>query len=156
VPTIEEYCRQKTKPIYWPLQALNQLWPRAKVSEFLGDLLEGMDNDYWRDPEKKVGLIDIAASHETERVSKALVQFIEDHHEDIRYSASTTLLSRDIDLAEIFAARLAGGEESLRVLLVIANGFAEKGWSLGDHTGAVAAKPPQGFKVNGGKLVAAK
>lgn len=156
VPTIEEYCRSRNKPIYWPLQALTQLWPREKVSEFIGEILEGMDNDYWRDPEKKVGLMDIAAAHDTERISKALVPFVQDHHEDIRYAASSTLLDRDIDLADVFAERLAGGEESLRVQILIAQGFAAKGWSLGEHATAVAATPPQGFKVSGGKLVAAK
>ncbi len=156
VPPIEEYCRKRTKPIYWPLQVLVELWPREKLADFIGEILEDMDNDYWRDPEKKVGLMDIASQYDTERISNAMVQFVADHHEDIRYAASTTLLARDIDLSETFAARLAGGEESLRVLLLIAKGFSEKGWALGKHSDAVSASPPQGFKVAGGKLVAAK
>ena len=155
VEPIQNYCLKKRKPVYWPLQVLQQLWPSDLMAEFVGEILEGLDNEYWRDPEKKVGLMDIAAGFETERVTKALVPFIEDHHENIRYAAASTLLARDIDIAEVVAARIAGEEESLRVRVLLAKGFAEKGWSLGEHASAVSADPPQGFSVSKGKLVAA-
>ena len=156
VEPIQNYCLRKRKPVYWPLQVLQQLWPKDMLADFVGEILEGLDNEYWRDPEKKVGLMDIAAGHDTDRVTSALVPFVEDHHENIRYAAASTLLERDIDLAELFAERIAGGEESLRVRLLLAKGFSDKGWNLGDHADSVAADPPKGFRVSKGKLVAAK
>lgn len=154
VEPIQDYCIKKRKPVYWPLLVLQGLWPKEMLSEFVAEILEGLDNDYWRDPEKKVGLMDIAAAHDTERVTNALVQFVEDHHEDIRYASVATLLERDIDLSELFAKRIDGDEESLRVRVLLAKGFADKKWNLGDRAKSVADNPPQGFKVLNGKLLA--
>jgi hypothetical protein len=154
VEPIQQYCLNRTKPTYWPLLVLQGLWPKATLSDFIGEILEGLDNDYWRDPEKKVGLMDIAAAHDTDRVTNALIPFVEDHHEDIRYASAATLLARDIDLSELIAERIDGGEESLRVRVLLARGFAKKGWVLGERAKSVADNPPQGFKVLNGKLIA--
>ena len=156
VEPIQDYCLKRTKPVYWPLLVLQGLWPRAMLSEFIAEILESLDNDYWRDPEKKVGLMDIAAAHDTERVTKAMIQFVEDHHENIRYAASAALLERDLDLSELMARRIDGEEESLRVRVLLAKGFSAKKWNLGDRKKSVAENPPQGFKVLNGLLVASR
>lgn len=155
IETVTEYCRTTSKPIYWALRVLEKLWPREMLGDFVAEVLEATDNDYWRDPEKKVGLMQAAAGFPSERISRALLPFVEDHTEEVRYGAVDALLARDFDARDVLLARLAGGEESLRVLQRLARGFVDKGWDLGDATDAVVGHLPVGWVVRSNKVVKA-
>lgn len=154
VETISDYCRKTTKAVFWPLKVLEKLWPADMLADFISEVLENTDTDYWRDPEKKIGLMQIAAPHHGERLSKALLPFVEDHAEEVRFGAVDALMGREFDAREALLERLAGGEESLRVKQRLAKGFADKGWDLGDRTDAVIAALPPGFEVKSNKVVA--
>jgi hypothetical protein len=155
VEPVTQYCHRTSKPIYWPLKALEKLWSRDTLAEFLAELLEATDNDYARDPEKKIGLVQFAGQYDHDRVSRALVPFVDDHAEEVRYCAVDALLGRDFDAREALAERLAGAEESLRVRQRLARGFVDKAWPLGDHAEAIAGNLPSGYAVKGDRVVAA-
>ncbi len=148
VEQIVDYCRKTAKGIYWPIQVLEELWPHEKVSDFLAEILEATDTDYWRDPEKKVGLVQLAGEHESERVGLALLPFVEDHSEEVRFTAVDNILNRNIEGTHgKLLPRLAGEEESLRIVNRIANGFADKGWSVGDRADEVKPRLPAALEI---------
>lgn len=155
VETIVDYCKKTTKPIYWPLKVLEQLWDDTLYDDFVAELLEATDNGYWRDPEKKIGLVQIAAHCDTDRVAAALVPFLEDHTEEVRLGAVDSLMAKDETPSDPLLDRLASGEESLRVRKRLAEGIAAAGWTLGDRKEAVAANLPPGFTVSGDTIAAA-
>lgn len=154
VPVIVDYCTKLRKPVYWPFRVLERLWPAEKVESLLAEILEGTDNEYWRDPEKKIGLMQMAVEVPTERVTAALVPFVEDQLEEVRFRAVDALVQRRADVAPALLPRLAGDEESGRIVALIAKRFAEAGWELGESVAAASARLPRGFGVVDGKVVA--
>ncbi|MCB9508060.1 MAG: hypothetical protein H6698_04945 [Myxococcales bacterium] len=154
VPVIVDYCTKLRKPVYWPFRVLERLWPAEKVESLLAEILEGTDNEYWRDPEKKIGLMQMAIEVSTERVTAALVPFVEDQLEEVRFRAVDALVQRRADIAAALLPRLAADEESGRIVALIAKRFADAGWGLGDAASAVSARLPRGFAVVDGKVVA--
>lgn len=157
VPAIERYIKNTTHAVYWPLQALEELSGRERLAEFLAEVLEQTDNGYWRDPEKKIGLIQLAEQFHNPRLGPAIAPFLEDHTEDIRVKAVDGLLRNDYDNArDAILARLASGEEEARRVLVrMAEGVANKGWPLEDFEAAVNEHLPDGFRVKDGRVVRA-
>lgn len=153
VEPVTEYCRRTSKAIYWPLKVLEKLWSGEMLADFVAEILESTDTDYWRDPEKKVGLMQSAGAHRSERVTQALLPFVEDHHEDVRFGAVDAILGRGYDASEQLLPRLAGDEPSLRVRQRIATAFARNAWPLGDRIEDVVANLPEGFTVASGKVV---
>lgn len=154
VETIIAYCKKTSKAIYWPLKVLEKLWSKDLYAEFIAEVLEGTDNGYWRDPEKKIGLAQLAAKLDDPRVQDAMVPFVEDHTEEVRLAAFETLFAAGDAYREPLLNRLVE-EESRRSKKLLASGFAERGWSVAEHAEHLAGTLPQGFRVNGGKIVAA-
>lgn len=155
VPTLIDYIKKTTYAVYWPLQVLDELWDRQRFAEFLAEVLEETDTGYWRDPEKKIGLIQLAETYQHDRLGNALVPFLEDHTEEIRFKAVDGLLRNDYAVAKdaIIARAASGEEEGNRVRVRIAEGLAQKAWNLGEHADAVAANLPAGFRVKDGVVV---
>lgn len=154
VPAIEHYIKTTTHAVYWPLQALEELCGRERLGEFIAEVLEQTDNGYWRDPEKKIGLIQLAEQYQNPRLGTAIAPFLEDHTEDIRVKAVDGLLRNDYENAkDAILARLASGEEEARRVLVrMAEGVVDKQWPLGEYEAALAEHLPSGFKIQAGKL----
>lgn len=155
VPFVIDYIKATGHAVYWPLQVLDELWDRSKFAEFLAEVLEQTDTDYTRDPAKKIGLIQLAETYRHDRLGAALVPFLADHTEEVRFKTIDGLLRNDYDIAQnALVARLASGEEDgNRVLVRLAEGLAQKSWDLGEHAGAVNDHLPEGFEVRGGKVV---
>jgi hypothetical protein len=147
VPAIESYCLTLRKPIYWPVRVLEDLWPRERVDGFLADVLEKTDNDYWRDPEKKIGLLQMVSAIPGDRITRALLPFVDDQLEEVRFKAVDALVQRAADVRDVFLPRLAGEEESGRIIARLTEAFAERAWSVQGHEQALAPRLPRGFRV---------
>ncbi len=154
VERIVEYCKNTTKGIYWPLKALERLWTPELYADFVAEVLENTDNGYWRDPEKKIGLAQIAAALDSERVKLALVPFADDHTEEVRLAAVDALFKAGDAHSTVLVNRLVE-EESLRIKKRLAEGVAENEWSVADVAEQLSGRLPAGFTIQGGKLSAA-
>lgn len=148
---IAKHIRTSTKPVYWSIRVLEELWSKDKVGEFLADVLQETDNGYWREPAKKIGLIQIAEGYTNERLGETLVPFLDDHTEEIRFKTIDCMLRNDYPAATAaLVERMASGdEESNRVKARLAEGLSQKAWDLGEHKSAVEENLPAGFRVAG-------
>ena len=149
VPTIRSHIRKTGQPVYWALRALTEIEGPARVRTYLAELLRVTDNGYWRDPQKKHNLVQAAVEVEDDAICEALIPFLEDHHEDIRYVALDALLRfKRIEARGPLLARLAGEEESQRLQQRLLHGFVELGWPVTELSDALQKRLPRGYKVS--------
>ncbi|TVQ95857.1 MAG: HEAT repeat domain-containing protein [Deltaproteobacteria bacterium] len=154
-----EFIRTTDNPVYWPLRVIRNLSGKDAYLDFLADLLRSMDTEYVRDPEKKRNLMMIADDHPHPDIHQALLPFVADEDETVRFNAIQTLANAQradgVDgLRESLQPRLAGEEESLRVARRIAEIFAEQGWTIDeDAREAVASELHEDFKLVNGRVV---
>lgn len=143
------FCRKTSQPIYWQLKILDNLLSPEAMTAFIVELLGDMDNDYHRDPQRKISIVQWAADlHAELTVCEGLIPFVEDHHEDVRYLAVDGLARAAYEPARsLMLGRLTGDEESRRVFARIAQGFADAGWSVSEQLEAVRAQLPVEFQI---------
>ena len=157
VETIQTYVRKSQKGVYWPLRVIGSLLSKDAFIAFLADVIENTDTDYWRSPDKKVGLMRMAADLPDPRLALASLPFVADADESVRFQAVEALLAQAElpELASHLTERLAGAEESLRIRLRIAAGFAERGWVVPEEmVEAVRGHLPEGHHLTKERRVA--
>lgn len=148
-PTIRAHIRKTGQPVYWALKALTEIEGPACVRTYLAELLRITDNGYWRDPQKKHNLMQAAVEVEDDAICEALIPFLEDHHEDIRYVALDALLRfKRSEAREPLLARLASEEESQRLQQRLLQGFVELGWPVTELTEALQKRLPRGYRIS--------
>jgi hypothetical protein len=107
-------------------------------------------------PAKKRDLLVKLADFRGPDVVESATRFVDDFDAASRYNAVEVLLAQpDTDaIRDLLVARLADPEEdSGRLKFKIGEAAAGRRWPLGDHADAVAAEPPNNFKVHNGLLV---
>lgn len=143
---------KRADAISWPLKMLEQLLPPEAVVMELLDLLERMDTEYERDPEKKIQLLAYLEDRTDERIVPAVRPFLDDMNETVRFHAAGAVLTQDnaVDArGDLLDALVA--EESVRVRVRILDGFVDQGWEIPeDRREDVRPKLPQGFALEGG------
>ena len=105
----------------------DEAWP------ILADLCERNDNTYTRDPSKKIQLLNYLGEHDDPRAAKALVPYLEDMDEGVRFVAVEALLHhKDAEAAREPLLELLTNEkeESRRIKKRILDGFADLGWDV--------------------------
>lgn len=141
---------RSTDSIARPLRCLDQLLDEAEVVAELLSLLEGMDTEYERDPQKKIELLAALEDRRDARVVDAVRRFLGDMNEPVRFHAVGALVAqgetREEDVRPILVEALLG-EESTRVRARILDGFIERGWSLGSRAADAKDKLPAGYSL---------
>jgi HEAT repeat protein len=105
---------------------------------------------YERDPTKKIQLLNHLAGIKNARVAALVIPYLADMDEGVRYAAAESLLSQEDEAAarepllELFTS---DKEESKRLRIRIADGFAQLGWPLGDKRAAVEKWLPETFQI---------
>jgi hypothetical protein len=138
--------------ISWPLRLLDKIvdaQDKGKRIDIIAEVLERHEPGYERDPTKKIQLLNHLASLKHERVAAIVIPYLADMDEGVRYAAIETLLRQ----ADEGAARLPlldyfVKETSLRLRILIADGFAELGWLLGEHRADVERLLPDNFTID--------
>ena len=111
-------------------------------------MLERHEPGYERDPTKKIQLLSHLAGLKHPRVPPLVAPYLADMDEGVRYACVEALL-RQADEAVARAALLEqlAKEESLRLRIRIADGFAELGWSVADKRADVEKMLPDAFLI---------
>jgi hypothetical protein len=131
---------QNADSIAWGLKILDAVADKGQQWPILADLCERNDNAYTRDPSKKIQLLHYLSDHEDPRASRALVPYLEDIDEGVRFTAVEGLLHHKIaeDAREPLLRLLTNlKEESRRIKKRIVDGFADTGWDVKGFTGTV-------------------
>ena len=112
----------------------------SRRGRILADLCERNDNTYTRDPSKKIQLLDYLGEHSDPRAAKALVPYLTDMDEGVRFVTVEALLRhKDVESAREPLLQLLTNEkeESRRIKKRIVDGFADLGWDVKGFSGTV-------------------
>jgi hypothetical protein len=124
--------------IAWPLRILGKVLPEERVTSELLEILEGMDTEYERDPQKKREILGELENRVDPRIAEAVSRFTDDVNEACRFHAYGALIAQG-DLAAR-AEPLSDGlrrEESMRVRARILDALAKENVKL-------VGEPPNG------------
>ena len=159
LPSLKKYL-VAAESISWPLRLLDKVADRETELAAIRDILERHEPGYERDPTKKIQLLNHLGGLKDDRVPPLAAPYLADMDEGVRYAAVEALV-RQGDEAAASGALLEqltkADEDSLRIRLQIAEGFAELGWAVpADRREAVLKFLPDAFKLSspkeGGKI----
>jgi len=136
--------------ISWPLRLLDKIVDtKEERIDVITQVLERHEPGYERDPTKKIQLLNHLGSLKHARVAPIVLPYLTDMDEGVRYAAIETLLRQaDEAAAQLPLLEYFVKEDSLRLRILIADGFAELGWLLGDHRAAVEKLLPDNFLID--------
>ena len=147
LPNLRKALR-KQESISWLVRIAGRILPREGLRDLLLEVLADFDTEYERNPERKIQVILALADFPGEPTAKAVVPFVEDVNETVRFQAVTTLFAAGSDVARepMLAAFLK--EESVRVKTAILDGLVETGWPVTGHRGEVEKALPKGYLLD--------
>jgi hypothetical protein len=151
LPAVKRYLAAADS-VSWPLRVLQKIAPSKDVEvEVIAEALARHEPGYERDPTKKIQLIRHLGLMKHKRSAELVSPYLGDMDEGVRFATVEALLglkneeaARD-KLLELF---VSDGEESLRLRIRMAEGFAELGWLVQGHRGGVEKKLPDGFQLD--------
>lgn len=144
LPQLQEHMRN-VESIAWALRILSAVADKEAQWPILADLCERNDNTYVRDPSKKIQLLNYLGEHDDRRAAQALVPYLEDIDETVRFTAVEGLLhQKDADTAREPLLKLLTNEkeESRRIKSRILQGLADLGWDVKGFSGQVEKMLP--------------
>jgi hypothetical protein len=151
LPAVKKYLFA-AESISWPLRVLDKIALNGDEEiAFVQEVLERHEPGYERDPTKKIQLLTHLGSLKHPKAAELAVPYLKDMDEGVRYAASETLIRQKNEalarepLLELFTS---DAEESLRLRLKIAEGFAELGWLVQGFRPGVEKKLPENFALD--------
>ncbi|MGB5702816.1 MAG: HEAT repeat domain-containing protein [Polyangiales bacterium] len=139
---------ESSETLAWPLKILKEIQPEEEVTTTLLALLSKMHTEYERDPQKKIDLIASFEEQKDPRIVDAVIRFLEDMNETVRFHAAGAIFNQDDAEQAQEALTIAFlGEESVRVRMRILDGFIDRGWKLTGHKEEASKKMPTGYSL---------
>jgi thioredoxin-like negative regulator of GroEL len=139
LPQLQKHVRN-AESISWGLKVLQEVASTDEAWPILADLCERNDNTYTRDPSKKIQLLVYLGEHSDPRAVKALLPYLTDMDEGVRFVTVEALLRhKNVELAREPLLKLLTNEkeESRRIKKRILDGFADLGWDVKGYSGTV-------------------
>jgi DNA-binding ferritin-like protein len=145
---IIKHIRGSAENINWPLKVLRAFKSNEFIADFIAEMLSEMDTDYSRNPVKKEELVITSQELVDDKLGEALLVFLDDANERIRFLAVEAILKGQNHFASSsLVSRLTGEEESLRVVTRIVEGLADTDWTVKGHRAAVEGNIPDGYII---------
>ena len=150
LPALKRYMLSADS-ISWPLRVLDKVVDAKEGRiDVIAAVLERHEPGYERDPTKKIQLLTHLAGLKHARVPALVAPYLTDMDEGVRYAAVEALLKQgDEAAARLPLLDLLAKEESLRLRLRIADGFADLGWSVADRRAEIEKALPDSFQLDG-------
>ena len=126
--------------IAWPLKLLEHVASRDATRSVLEKVIAANDNEYVRDPSRKIQMIDFLGEFSDPRSARALLAYLEDVDEGVRYHAVEALLhqkNEEVAREPLLKLLINEAEESRRIKIRILDGLAELGWVTHGYKGTV-------------------
>jgi hypothetical protein len=151
LPAVKKYLFA-AESISWPLRVLDKI--AADVDEEIAvvtEVLERHEPGYERDPTKKIQLLTHLGSLKHGKAAELAAPYLKDMDEGVRYAAAETMMRQKNEavgrepLLQLFTS---DEEESLRLRLKIAEGFADLGWLVQGFRPGVEKKLPENFTLD--------
>ncbi len=131
VEPVKRFLR-RAESLGWPLKLLEHLLSEEDVLGELLALVQSMDTEYERDPQRKIQVLAVLEERHDPRIGPVVERFLDDVNETTRFYTVGVLVSQPN--AESYKERLVellAKEESVRVRARILDTFAQEQWSLG-------------------------
>lgn len=150
LPSLKKYMLSADS-ISWPLRLLDKVADRETELAALQEILARHEPGYERDPTKKIQLLNHLAGLKDKRVPPLVAPYLADMDEGVRYAAVESLVRQADEgaaAAPLLERFVNADEDSLRIRLQIADGFADLGWLVpADRRDAVQKFLPEQFKL---------
>lgn len=149
IEPLKQFLMKNDKDFSWPYRTLAELLDHESLVSFLETLLKSIGPEYVRDPERKEQLILTVKSFEEPCLDDALLPYLGDENETIRFVAADAVIEHGRpEGIDALSARL-GEETSQRTLSLIATAFRDKGWLVSEaHRASAVDHLPKGFRLN--------
>jgi HEAT repeat protein len=150
LPAVKRYL-VSADSVSWPLRVLQKVAPSKDAElDVVAEVLARHEPGYERDPTKKIQLIRHLGLMKHPRGAALVLPYLADMDEGVRLASIEALLTLKSEeardrLLELF---VSDAEESLRLRISIAEGFADLGWLVQGHRGGVEKKLPDGFQLD--------
>ena len=136
--------------IAWPVRILGELGSEEVVVTALLELLEAMDTEYERDPQRKIDALGQLEARVDDRIREAVEPFLDDVNETVRFHAAAAILAQEDALeSRDRLIELLATDEGTRVRASVLDAFIDKGWDLGDQAADVQPNLPHGYVLDG-------
>jgi HEAT repeat protein len=156
LPALERYMAA-AESISWPLRVLDKVAERDVEIAVLKKILERHEPGYERDPTKKIQLLNHLAGLKDPQVPPLVAPYLADMDEGVRYAAVEALVRQGdeaVASGPLLDRLVDPQEESLRLRLQIAEGFADLRWTIPAARRDAAQKQlPEAFKLTKDGLV---
>jgi len=151
LPAVKRYL-VAAESVSWPLRVLQKVAPSKDAEiDLVAEILARHEPGYERDPTKKIQLVRHIGLMKHARGPALVLPYLGDMDEGVRFASIEALLTAKNEeaardkLLELF---VSDAEESLRLRIRIAEGFADLGWLVHGHRGGVEKKMPDGFHLD--------
>ncbi len=133
VDVVKDAVRKEPQQVNWLMRILDDMIKREDLVAFICELLEGMDIDYERDPEKKEQLLLRAKGFmDHQDLQQQVARFIVDDSEAIRFVAASQVVEHKEDWAQEALRDNLALEDSGRVLNLVCEAFIANEWLAWD------------------------
>ena len=151
VPQIVRYLKAADS-ISWPLRLLDKVATKEYELKIVTEILAEHEPGYERDPTKKIQLLNHLAGMKLPGAAQLCAPYLVDMDEGVRYAAGEALVrlgDEEAGRQPLIERFLADDEESLRLRLLIAEGFVDRGWVVAKaHRPAFDQKLPDQFTID--------
>ena len=153
LPEIHKAFRTQ-QSVSWIQRVLKDIASEETYQAEMMSLLEEFDTEYEKNPDRKLQTIMALAEIVKPEVSEALVRFLDDVDETVRYQTVTALMNQGFESARESMLRVMCEDESIRVRNLAVEAFAKLGWVTTGYKKKVDLILPNGFVHDkSGKIV---
>ncbi len=151
LPAVKRYLAS-AESVSWPLRVLQRIAPSKDAElEMVAEVLASHEPGYERDPTKKIQLIRHIGLMKHPQGPALVVPYLADMDEGVRFASIEALLAlknEEVAREKLLQLFVSDAEESLRLRIRIAEGFASLGWLVEGFRGSVEKKLPDGFHLD--------
>jgi hypothetical protein len=153
LPQIRRSLRT-AESVSWIHRTLKQIVSPDEYKKELLEVLSDFDTEYERNPDRKLQTI-VALSETTgEEIADALLRFLGDVDETVRFQTVGALAKLEIEVAREPMLKTLCEDESIRVRNEVIEAFCHLGWPTTGHKKKIDALLPKGYKhEKSGKIV---
>lgn len=153
LPHIRRAMRS-AESVSWVLRALKMMVTPEEYQTELLDVLSDFDTEYERNPDRKIQTIMALADIQAQEVVEALIRFVKDVDETVRFQTIGALTRQGDETAREALLQAMCEDESIRVRNEIVDSFARFGWSTAGYKKKIEAILPPGYKHDkSGKII---
>jgi hypothetical protein len=145
---------RSAESVNWTQRTLRNILEPDEYKKELLDVLSDFDTEYERNPDRKIQTIMALADTPGEDVVEALIRFLEDVDETVRFQTVVALAKHGNEMTREPMLKAMSEDESIRVRNEAVEAFCRLGWLTTGYKKKVDTILPTGYKQDkSGKIV---